>query len=83
MRRHDLDLLSLVSGVLFAGLGVVLALKAAGTITFDLDLGIVPALVFIVIGLTVCASALAAVLRPGPEPATVVDDDADSRRAEL
>jgi ABC-type thiamin/hydroxymethylpyrimidine transport system permease subunit len=74
MRRHDLDLLSLVSGVLFAGLGVVFALKATGTIT--LDLGIVPALVFIVVGLAICASVLTAMLGPGPEAATVANDDA-------
>ncbi|HEX4493139.1 MAG TPA: hypothetical protein VH914_18195 [Acidimicrobiia bacterium] len=74
MKRHDLDLLSLVSGVLFAGLGVVFALKATGTIS--LDLGIVPALVFIVIGLAVCASVVTAMLGPGPEPATVARDDA-------
>lgn len=82
MRRHDLDLLSLVSGVLFAGLGVVFALKASGALTFDLDLGIVPAFVFIVIGLGVCASALTAVLRPRPEPATVANDVADSERSD-
>jgi hypothetical protein len=75
MKRHDLDLLSLVSGVLFAGLGVVFALKATGTIT--LDLAIVPALVFIVIGLAVCASVLTAIVGRGPEPATVALDDAD------
>jgi hypothetical protein len=79
MRRHDLDLLSLVSGVLFAGLGVVFALKATGTIT--LDLAIVPALVFIVIGLAICASVLTAMLGPvpngDPEPATVATDGAD------
>jgi hypothetical protein len=84
MRRHDLDLLSLVSGVLFAGLGVVFALKATGTIS--LDLAIVPALVFIVIGVAICASVLTAMLGPvpagGSEPATVGRDDAGSERTE-
>ena len=84
MRRHDLDLFSLVTGVLFAGLGVVFALKATGTIT--LDLGIVPALVCIVIGLAICASVLTAVLGPGPQPcppaATAVRDGASPERTD-
>ncbi|MDQ1375431.1 MAG: hypothetical protein QOJ09_2769 [Actinomycetota bacterium] len=33
MQRHDLDPLSLVSGVLFAGLGILFLLDEAGSVT--------------------------------------------------
>jgi len=72
MRRHDLDLLSFVSGVLFAGLGVVFALKATGTIT--LDVGAVVPLVFIVIGVAILASVITSMMRSVPEPLPVPTD---------
>jgi len=75
MKRHELDVLSLVSGILFAVLGVVFALNALGTIT--LNLGAVPALVFMVIGIAILASVVAS-LRPSlPEPLPVPSDPAE------
>jgi hypothetical protein len=74
MKRHDLDLFSLVCGILFGGLGVVFALKAGGVIS--LDLGIVPALVLIVIGLATCASVFNAMLGARPQPAIETQPDA-------
>jgi hypothetical protein len=49
MKRHDFDIVSLVSGLLFGGLGTVFALHAVGA--FGLDVRVVPAVVLIVLGL--------------------------------
>jgi hypothetical protein len=49
VKRHELDVISLVSGLLFAGLGVIFALNAVGT--FDFDVRVVPATVLIVLGI--------------------------------
>jgi hypothetical protein len=48
VKRHEIDVISLVSGLLFAGLGVIFALNAVGT--FDFDVRVVPATVLIVLG---------------------------------
>jgi hypothetical protein len=72
MKRHDTDLISLVSGVLFAALGVVFALDEAGT--YHVDLSVVPAIVFIVFGLGITASVVASARNTVPEPAVVEAD---------
>ena len=72
MKRHDLDVVSLVSGVLFLALGVVFALDAAGT--FNVDITVVPAIVFIAIGLAISASVIASARSGRPEPALVEAD---------
>jgi hypothetical protein len=70
MRRHDLDLFSLMSGLLFASLGLVFALNSVSTL--NLDLGVVPAVVFIVFGLAISASVLSSTrTRSAPEPAWI------------
>jgi hypothetical protein len=67
MRRHDLDLFSLMSGLLFASLALVFALNSVSTL--NLDLGVVPAVVFIVFGLAISASVLSSTrARSAPEP---------------
>jgi hypothetical protein len=63
MKRHQTDVISLVSGLLFAGLGVVFALHALGT--FNLDVGVVPAVVLIVLGIAGIAAAVTASPRSG------------------
>jgi hypothetical protein len=69
MKRHDTDVISLVAGVLFAMLGVVFALDAAGTV--NLDLTVVPAIVFIAIGLAISASVVVSARAGRPEPSLV------------
>ena len=64
MKRHELDVVSLVSGLLFAGLGLVFALDAHGTI--HLDVRAVPAVVLIVLGIAGIAAALTASRRSAP-----------------
>jgi hypothetical protein len=81
MKRHDLDPISLLAGLLFVGLGAIFTLEAAGRIT--LDLLVVPAVVFITLGLAICASVVTAMREPRPEPATVEVDGADSERSDL
>ena len=66
MKRHDIDVISLVSGLLFAGLGIVFALHALGA--FSLDVRAVPAVVLIVLGLAgISAAVSASTDRFGPE----------------
>ena len=55
MKRHDFDIVSLVSGLLFGGLGTVFALHAVGA--FGLDVRVVPAFVLIVLGLAGISAA--------------------------
>jgi hypothetical protein len=62
MKRHDLDVISLVSGLLFAGLGAVFASHALGA--FSVDVLVVPAVVLIVLGLAGIAAALTSTARP-------------------
>ena len=64
MKRHDLDVVSLISGLLFAGLGLVFALHAADV--FSLDVSVVPAIVLIVLGIAGIAAALTS-SRPAAE----------------
>ena len=49
MKRHDIDVISLMGGLLFAGLAAVFALHALGA--FDVDLRAAPAVALIVAGL--------------------------------
>jgi hypothetical protein len=49
MKRHELDIVSLFSGLLFTGLAVVFALNAADWVSFDVR--VVPATVLIVLGI--------------------------------
>jgi hypothetical protein len=56
MKRHDIDVISLVSGLLFAGLGAVFALHALDV--FSIDVRAVPAVVLIVLGIGGIAAAL-------------------------
>ena len=78
MKRHSTDLVSLLSGLTFAALGVAFALDAIGT--YRVDLSVVPAIVFIVFGLGISASVLLAARSPRPEPvfaAVEADHEAD------
>ena len=77
MKRHELDLISLVSGLLFAGLGSVFALHALGA--FSVDVGVVPAVVLIVLGLAGIAAALRASARAVDRSVEPVDDPAGVR----
>jgi hypothetical protein len=56
MKRHETDIVSLVSGLLFAGLGIVFALHARDT--FSLDVRVVPAIVLIVLGIAGISAAV-------------------------
>ncbi len=67
MKRHDFDIVSLVSGLLFAGLGTVFALHAVGA--FGLDVRVVPAVVLIVLGLAgISAAAMSSPRARDDEP---------------
>jgi hypothetical protein len=61
MKRHELDVFSLVAGLLFTGLGVVFALHANDTL--GLDVRVVPAVVLIVLGIAGIAAALTSASR--------------------
>jgi hypothetical protein len=61
MKRHELDVVSLVSGLLFASLGVAFALHALGA--FSVDLRVVPAIVLIVLGIAGIAAAIVSTAR--------------------
>jgi hypothetical protein len=65
MKRHELDVVSLVSGLLFGSLGVAFALHALGA--FSMDVRVVPAIVLIVLGIAGIAAALASMARPSDE----------------
>ena len=67
MKRHSTDLVSFLSGLTFAALGIVFALDAIGT--YHVDLSVVPAIVFIVFGVGISASVLLTARSPRPEPA--------------
>jgi hypothetical protein len=77
MKRHRLDLLSLVAGLLFAGLGTAFLLDALDQ--WSADLTWVPPIVLIVLGLGGVASTID---RHAPRTATVEapdnDDDGDT-----
>jgi hypothetical protein len=74
MKRHDIDVISLMGGLLFAGLAAVFALHALGA--FDVDLRVAPAVALIVAGLGGIAAAVTSSTRaadghhsePLPEP---------------
>lgn len=61
MQRHDLDLTALVAGLVFIGLGLVLAVDGAGWV--DVDLRWAAPVLLLVLG----AAGLAAALRPEDE----------------
>ena len=71
MRRHDIDIISLVSGLLFAALGAVFALHSLDA--FSLDIRVVAAVVLIGLGL---AGVVAALAKPGAldDPAPQTDE---------
>jgi hypothetical protein len=69
MKRHSTDFFSLLSGLVFAALGVVFALDAVGT--YHVDLSVIPAIVFIVFGLGMSASVLMSFRAPEPAPVLV------------
>ena len=56
MKRHDVDVISLMGGLLFTGLAAVFALHALGV--FDVDLRAAPAVALIVAGLGGIAAAI-------------------------
>jgi hypothetical protein len=56
MKRHDIDVISLMAGLLFAGLAAVFVLKALGTV--DVDLRAAPAVALIVAGCAGIAASL-------------------------
>lgn len=67
MKRHEIDVASLISGLLFTGLAVVFALNALGTVTFDIR--VVPAAVLIVLGIAGISASVVKAARSGePEP---------------
>ena len=61
MKRHDIDVISLMGGLLFSALAVVFALHALGA--FDVDLRAAPAVALIVAGLGGIAASLASSTR--------------------
>jgi len=68
VKRHDIDVISLVSGLLFTGLGAVFALHALDL--FSVDVRAVPAVVLIVLGIGGIAAALTSSARSAaPAPA--------------
>jgi predicted RND superfamily exporter protein len=82
MKRHEIDVVSLVSGLLFTGLAVVFALNALGWVSFDIR--VVPATVLIVLGIAGISASVVKTSRsgerdfeyehesePGPEPGSV------------
>ena len=58
MRRHSLDVISLVAGVLFVTLAVMFALDRVGAVTLDVTW--IPAIVLVGLGLAGIASGLRA-----------------------
>jgi hypothetical protein len=84
MKRHELDVVSLVSGLLFTGLAVMFALNAADWVTFDVR--VVPAAVLIVLGIAGISASVVKTSRsdePEPQPASVSTvTDADSEPEE-
>jgi hypothetical protein len=78
MLRHEIDVVSLVSGLLFTGLAVVFALNALDWVSFDIR--VVPATVLIVLGIAGISASVVKTSRttepeleaePEPEPASV------------
>jgi predicted RND superfamily exporter protein len=82
MKRHEIDVVSLVSGLLFTALAVVFALNALGWVSFDIR--VVPATVLIVLGIAGISASVVKTSRsteaesgsrsdpePDPEPAAV------------
>jgi hypothetical protein len=83
VKRHDIDVISLVCGLLFTGLGALFALHALDV--FSVDVRAVPAVVLIVLGIGGIAAALTSSARSAPpnpagpaEPAGRPDVDAGS-----
>lgn len=71
MKRHELDVLSFMGGLLFTVLGVVFALHALDVL--NIDLRVAPAVALIVTGFGGIAAALRSSARSretGSEPAT-------------
>jgi hypothetical protein len=66
VKRHEVDIVSLVSGLLFTTLAVVFTLNALGTVTFDIR--VVPATVLIVLGIAGVSASVQKTAR-SPEPA--------------
>ena len=73
MKRHDFDIVSLVSGLLFGGLGTVFALHAVGA--FGLDVRVVPAVVLIVLGIAGITAAATSSTRTHDAAALGTDSD--------
>jgi hypothetical protein len=74
MERHSMDLMSLVTGLLFMGLGIAFGLEQISE-SIDLDPGWVGAVLLVGLGLAGLASVVS---RPTPRPLPVQnDDDAD------
>ena len=61
MKRHDIDVISLMAGLLFAALAAVFTLHALDI--FDVDLRAAPAVALIVAGLGGITAALTSVAR--------------------
>jgi hypothetical protein len=76
MKRHEIDVVSFVSGLLFTTLAVVFTLNALGTVSFDIR--VVPAAVLIVLGIA-GISAAAVNTNRSPEPAPVLVTVASDR----
>jgi hypothetical protein len=75
VKRHEIDVVSLVSGLLFATLAVVFTLNALGTVTFDIR--VVPATVLIVLGIAGISASVAKTTRPGEVVPAMVAADSD------
>jgi hypothetical protein len=69
MKRHEIDVVSFVSGLLFTTLAVVFTLNALGTVSFDIR--VVPAAVLIVLGIAGISAAAVNTNRTS-EPAAVL-----------
>jgi hypothetical protein len=88
MKRHDIDVISLVSGLLFAGLGAVFALHALDV--FSIDVRVVAPVVLIVLGIGGIAAALTSSARSaapipvgtGEPPAPASDPTGSDRLSE-
>jgi hypothetical protein len=87
VKRHDIDIISLVSGLLFAALGAVFTLHALDV--FSVDVRAVPAVVLIVLGLGGIAAAVTTPARSAapaatdpPEPPASRDSDSDAAVAD-
>jgi hypothetical protein len=73
VKRHEIDIVSLVSGLLFTTLAVVFTLNALSTVTFDIR--VVPATVLIVLGIAGVSASVQKTSRSSEPAAVLVTTD--------